>query len=83
VLKKNLKIQNNTDMTQTIKTYDIVFNDSENSNSMGFRFTDNEAIQYIDSNNGTGRGYFADYKGGTVSAVCCETEEVIYEVEVI
>lgn len=66
-------------MTQTIKTYDIVFNDDSNSNSLGVKFTADEAIQYISMNNGTPRSYFADYNGGTVSAVCNETDEILHE----
>lgn len=61
------------------KTYDVVFNDNENSNSKGFAVSLNEAIAYIEANNGTDESYFADYKGGCVSVVCNETGETVYE----
>lgn len=38
-----------------------------------------EALNYIKTYNGTDESYFADYKGGTVSIVCNQTGEVIYE----
>lgn len=61
------------------KTYDVVFNDDENSNSKGFTVDPYSAIAYIQANNGTNFSYFADYKGGTVSVVCNETGETVYE----
>ena len=64
------------------KTYNIVFNDSENSNDKGFAISLEDAKSYIERNNGTNESYFADYKGGTVSIVCNETEETISETEV-
>ena len=64
------------------KTYDVVFNDDKSSNSKGFAVSLNDAISYIQANNGTYWGYFADYKGGTVSVVCNETGETVYEEEV-
>jgi len=61
------------------KTYDVVFNDDENSNSKGFAIDLDSAIAYIQANNGSNYSYFADYKGGTVSVVCNETGETVYE----
>lgn len=63
-------------------TYDVVFNDDENSNSKGFAVSKKEAIAYIKENNGTPESYFPDYRGGWVSVVCNETEETVYEEEV-
>lgn len=60
-------------------TYDVVFNDSENSNSKGFAVDLYSAIAYIQANNGSNFSYFADYKGGTVSVVCHQTGETVYE----
>ena len=65
-----------------MKTYDVHFNDSENSNSKGFELTIDQAKDYIESNNGTDESYFADYKGGTVSIVDNETGETIYEEQI-
>lgn len=60
------------------KTYNIHFNDSENSNDKGFSLTLEEAKLYIAHNNGTNESYFADYKGGEVSIVCNETGETVF-----
>lgn len=62
-----------------MKTYDVHFNDSNDSNSKGFKLSIEECKDYINSNNGTNDSYFADYKGGTVSVVCNETGDVVYE----
>ncbi|EIM32969.1 hypothetical protein [Prevotella bivia] len=61
-----------------MNTYDIYFNDSENSNNKGFNMTLEEAKEYIRIYNGTNESYFADYKGGTVSIVCNEDGEEVY-----
>lgn len=63
-------------------TYDVVFNDDENSNSKGFAVDLDSAIAYIQANNGSNFSYFADYKGGTVSIVCNETGETVYQEDV-
>ncbi|TCO88182.1 hypothetical protein EV202_12765 [Bacteroides heparinolyticus] len=60
-------------------TYDIHFNDAENSNSKGWTENYEYCLDYIKTYNGTDESYFADYKGGTVSIVCNQTGEVIYE----
>ena len=62
-----------------MKIYDIYFNDDTDSNNKGFEYSYDEAKAYIDTYNGTNESYFEDYKGGTVSIVCNETEETIYE----
>ena len=61
-----------------MNTYDIYFNDSENSNNKGFNMTLEEAKEYIRIYNGTNESYLADYKGGTVSIVCNENGEEVY-----
>jgi hypothetical protein len=68
---------------KSLNTYDIVFNDNENSNNKGFAFSLEDAKHYIEKNNGTDESYFADYKGGTVSIVCNETSETIFETEIL
>lgn len=65
-----------------IRTYDVVFNDSENSNGKGFEQSLEYCKGYIESFNGTDESYFEDYKGGVVSVVCNETGETVYEEEV-
>jgi len=64
------------------QTFDIFFNDDNNSNNKGFAISLEDAKNYIKSNNGTNESYFADYKGGTVSIVCNETEETVFETEI-
>ena len=60
-------------------TYDVVFHDDMNSNSKGFKTTLDECKNYIEAYNGTNESYFEDYKGGTVSIYCHQTEENVYE----
>lgn len=67
---------------KTMKTYDIIFNDNEDSNNKGFQVSLEEAKDYIKQHNGTNESYFADYKGGIVQVVDNESGEVAYEEEV-
>ena len=62
-----------------MNTYNVIFNDSENSNDKGFAQTLEYCQWYINQYNGTNESYFADYKGGTVSIVCNETSETVFE----
>ena len=66
-----------------MKTYNIYFNDSENSSNKGFAISYDEAKAYIDMNNGTNESYFEDYKGGIVSIVCNETGDTVFETGVL
>lgn len=66
-----------------MKTYDIHFNDETSSDSKGFTATFDYCKDYIESYNGTNESYFEDYKGGTVSIVCNETGETVFETEVL
>ena len=63
---------------KTNLTYDVVFNDYYASNRKGWHETFEYCKNYIESNNGTNNSYFADYKGGTVSIYCNETDEEVY-----
>ena len=65
-----------------MKTYDVHFNDSNDSNDKGFEVSEEEAMNYIRDHNGTNHSYFEDYKGGVVSVVCNETGETVHEEEV-
>ena len=60
-------------------TYDVVFNDNENSNPKGFAIDLDSAIAYIQANNRSNYSYFADYKGGTVAVVNNQTGETVYQ----
>jgi len=62
-----------------MKTYDVQFNDSTDSNSKGWKESKEYCLDYIKSNNGSNVSYFEDYKGGTASVVCNETGDVVYE----
>jgi hypothetical protein len=64
------------------RTYDVVFNDETSSNDKGFKASFQYCFDYIRKNNGTNNSYFADYKKGTVSIVCNETGETVYETSV-
>lgn len=63
-------------------TYNVVFNDDNNSNDKGFEQTLEYCMNYIKAFNGTNHSYFGDYKGGIVQVVCNETGEVVHEEEV-
>ena len=63
-------------------TYDVFFNDNENSNSKGFEKSLKYCKEYIKANNGSNDSYFGDYKGGSVSIVCNETGETVYIEEI-
>ncbi|MCT4321821.1 hypothetical protein [Elizabethkingia anophelis] len=63
-------------------TYNIYFNDSENSNDKGFELSLEQAKDYIKKYNGTNESYFADYKGGQVSIIDNETDQIVYEEEI-
>jgi hypothetical protein len=62
-----------------MKTYDLVFDDNNNSNSKGFNMTLEEAKSYITRHNGTNYSYFADYKGGIISVVCNQDGRTVYQ----
>lgn len=64
------------------RSYDVVFQSDDSSNSKGFNSDFDYCKDYIRMYNGTNESYFEDYKGGTVQIVCNETEEVVYEEEV-
>ena len=65
-----------------MKTYDLHFNDSTDSNNKGWEVSFEDCKDYIDMYNGTNESYFGDYKGGTVEIYCNETEEVVYTKEI-
>ena len=65
-----------------MRTYNVVFHNDQDSNDKGFSLSKEDAIAYVDLNNGTNESYFKDYKGGVVQVVCNENEEVVYETEV-
>ena len=65
-----------------MKTYDVVFNDRFFTNSKGFKKSFKYCKEYIETWNGTNHSYFEDYKDGTVSIVCNETNETIFEIKI-
>ena len=70
------------DFVITNCTYDVHFDDENNSNCKGWAISLAECKDYIDAYNGTNESYFADYKGGTVSIFRHKFEETVYETEV-
>ena len=60
------------------KTYDVHFNDDNNSNNKGFSESLEYCQEYINIHNGTNHSYFEDYKGGNVSIICNETDGIIH-----
>ena len=70
------------DFVITNCTYDVHFDDENNSNCKGWNVSLAECKDYIDAYNGTNESYFADYKCGTVSIYCNELAETVYETEV-
>jgi len=64
------------------QTYDICFQSNDSSMNKGFRFSLEQAENYISMHNGTNHSYFQDFKGGIVQIVCNETQEVVYETEI-
>jgi hypothetical protein len=70
-------------MNSTNSTFDIFFNDDSNSNNLGFKSSLEYCKDYIEMHNSSNHSYFSDYKGGSVSIVCNETEEVVFETEVL
>lgn len=62
--------------------YDVVFNDDTDSNSMGFKSTYLDCINYITMNKGTNHSYFEDYKGGSVCIVDVETGDDVYREDI-
>lgn len=61
------------------ETFDVVFNDSTNSNSAGVHGTIGDCWSYINAKNGDKSSYFGDYEGGTVSIVSDLTGETVKE----
>lgn len=59
------------------ETFDVQFDDDNDSDRKGFEHTQEECADYITANNGTDHPYFEDYKGGTVSIVSNLTGEIV------
>lgn len=70
------------DIEAHYRTYNVVFNDNDYSTCGIDRGTLKECRDYIDAGLNSGRGYFADYKGGTVSIYCNETDEEVFSEEI-
>lgn len=76
MLYKN-KTNTNNKKTKIMKTYNVHFNDSNDSNDKGFRLSFADCRNWIDCNKDD--HYFKAYKGGTVSIICNETGACYYE----
>lgn len=60
-------------------TYNIHFDSESSSNDKGFAQSFGYCLDYIEQHNGTKESYFEDYKGGTVSIVCLETGDTVFQ----
>jgi len=69
-------------LNKITETFNVVFNDENDSNDKGFELTKKECMDYIEAYNGSNDSYFADYKGGLVSIVNNETGEPVFETEI-
>lgn len=58
-------------------TFDIRFDNVNDSNRKGWRCSYEYCEDYITTYLGSGKSYFKDYKGGTVTIVCNETDEEV------
>ncbi|WP_333615925.1 hypothetical protein [Bacteroides pyogenes] len=65
-----------------MKTYDVIFNDSSTSNSKNIHGTIEECMSWIKKNRNDKSTYFGDYTAGTVSIVCEQTGDTVYEEEI-
>lgn len=79
IRKRGVKEECFIKIYRSMRTYDVCFNSDTDSNSMGFYDSYDYCLNWIQIHNGTDHSYFADYKGGTVSIFCNETEEEVYE----
>ena len=70
------------DFHLTDLSYDVHFDDENSSNCKGWAIGFAECKDYIDAYNGSNESYFSDYKGGTVSIYCHETDETVYSEQV-
>ena len=64
------------------KTYDVVFNDDQQSNSKGFRYSLKEAKSYVKTYNGSNESYFKSYRGGIVAIKCNEDGIFVFETKI-
>lgn len=71
-----------TKQNENERHYDVVFQSDDSSNNMGFKSSYEYCKDFITANKGRRTPYFEDYKGGSVTIVCIETEEVVFEEEV-
>ena len=61
------------------ETFDVVFNDDRDSNSVGVHGTIEDCESYINMKDGDKSSYFGDYEGGTVSIVSDLTGRIVKE----
>lgn len=73
----------NTSKIDLSHRFDVVFNDSENSDSKGFSSDFDFCMNYINRYNGTNESYFADYKNGSVSILDIDSGDLVYTVDVL
>lgn len=57
--------------------FDVRFDSDTMSDRKGFKSSYECCIDYISMYNGTSESYFGDYKGGTVSIIDIDADEII------
>lgn len=67
---------------EEVPTFDVEFNDGQDSDSKGFEMSLEEARDYIETWNGSSKSYFGDYKGVTVSIINNLTGESVEDFEI-
>jgi hypothetical protein len=79
IFQKEVKISDNKGLQIGTYdfTFDIYFNDNRNTNNMGFDESFEYCLNFIKM--AGPNSYFEDYKGGSVSIYCNQTQEVVFE----
>lgn len=68
---------------ENLLNYKIVFKNNNNTNQKYFNVNFEYCKNWIEKHNGTNYSYFDEYKNGTVSIVQQNTQEVVFETEII
>lgn len=71
-------LKTNSGVSKVVKDFETL----EDSNSMGFKSTYSDCMNYITMNKGTNHSYFEDYKGGSVCVVDVETGNDVYREDI-
>ena len=59
-------------------TYDVVFNDDNDSNNVGINGSYSECMAWIEHHRQDKSSYFVDYNGGSVGIYCQELDDYVH-----